>query len=90
VARGTSTLARVPGRQPRRPGVREFGAATPAFADLNPAGPALGAGDRNHGGPAQAADAQRLSMLAQLGQLHRQGVLTDAEFAAQKAQFLSE
>jgi hypothetical protein len=56
--------------------------------DLNPGD--LNPGDLNPGGPARAADAQRLSMLAQLGQLHRQGVLTDAEFAAQKAQILSE
>ena len=35
-----------------------------------------------------ATETERLSQLAQLGQLHRQGVLTDAEFAAQKAQIL--
>jgi hypothetical protein len=42
------------------------------------------------GGPGSgpATEAQRLAMLAQLGQLHSQGVLTDAEFAAQKAQIL--
>ena len=37
-----------------------------------------------------ADEAQRLGMLSQLSQLHRQGVLTDGEFAAQKAQILSE
>ena len=37
-----------------------------------------------------AAETERLSQLAQLGQLHRQGVLTDAEFAAQKAQILGQ
>jgi Short C-terminal domain len=35
-------------------------------------------------------ETQRIGMLAQLGQLHRQGVLTDDEFAAQKAQVLGE
>jgi hypothetical protein len=72
------------------PAAQEFRAATPGFADVSPAGPARGFADLSPGGPAQAADAQRLSMLALLGQLHRQGVLTDAEFAAQKAQILSE
>lgn len=37
-----------------------------------------------------SADTQRLAALAQLGQLHRQGVLTDAEFVAQKARILGE
>jgi hypothetical protein len=74
-------------------GAAPFGGAGPAgqapFADLGPAGQAP-FGGQNPAGPARGADAQRLSMLAQLGQLHRQGVLTDAEFAAQKAQILSE
>ena len=40
-------------------------------------------------GSQQAAlETERLAQLAQLGQLHRQGVLTDAEFAAQKAEIL--
>jgi hypothetical protein len=33
-----------------------------------------------------ASDAQRIGLLTQLGQLHSQGILTDSEFAAQKAQ----
>jgi len=37
-----------------------------------------------------ADDAQRIGLLTQLGQLHRQGILTDSEFAAQKAQLLGE
>jgi hypothetical protein len=37
-----------------------------------------------------ASDAQRIGLLTQLGQLHRQGILTDSEFAAQKAQLLDE
>jgi Short C-terminal domain len=42
--------------------------------------------------PGQSArsEAERLSMLTQLSQLHRQGDLTDAEFAQQKAQILGE
>jgi hypothetical protein len=39
---------------------------------------------------APSAEAQRLAALTQLGQLHRQGVLTDAEFAAEKARILAE
>jgi Short C-terminal domain len=35
-----------------------------------------------------SSETERLNQLAQLGQLHQQGVLTDAEFAAQKAQIL--
>jgi hypothetical protein len=36
------------------------------------------------------AEAQRIGQLAQLGQLHRQGVLTDSEFEAQKAEVLGQ
>jgi hypothetical protein len=79
VRKGSRKDASIPRPAPAySPAAQEFRAGAPAFGGLNPAG------------PAQAADAQRLSMLAQLGQLHRQGVLTDAEFAAQKAQILSE
>ena len=35
-------------------------------------------------------ESQRLAALARLGQLHSQGVLTDAEFAAEKARILAE
>jgi hypothetical protein len=51
------------------------------------------AGSRTYGSARQgwtADEAQRIGMLAQLGQLHRQGVLTDDEFTAQKAQLLAE
>jgi hypothetical protein len=41
-------------------------------------------------GLSSSADIQRMAALAQLGQLRSQGVLTDAEFAAQKARILSE
>jgi hypothetical protein len=35
-------------------------------------------------------ESQRVAALAQLGRLHSQGVLTDAEFAAEKARILAE
>jgi hypothetical protein len=41
-------------------------------------------------GQSSNGEAQKLSMLTRLGHLHSQGVLTDAEFAAQKAQILGE
>jgi len=42
------------------------------------------------GGPlGPQSESDRLSLLAQLGHLHSAGVLTDAEFAAQKARILS-
>jgi hypothetical protein len=44
------------------------------------------ADDRN-GSPSEG---ERLRMLAQLGRLHSEGVLTDAEFEAQKARILAE
>jgi hypothetical protein len=39
---------------------------------------------------APSRDNQRIAALAQLGQLRNQGILTDAEFAAQKARILAE
>ena len=57
-----------------------FPASTASFtATMEPAG---------QGQPGSEAD--RLNMLTQLGRLHSQGVLTDAEFAAQKAQILGD
>ena len=38
----------------------------------------------------QAGEAQRISLLDQLGRLHSQGILTDSEFTAEKAQILGE
>jgi hypothetical protein len=38
--------------------------------------------------PAADATSDRLEMLKQLGQLHADGTLTDAEFAAEKAKIL--
>lgn len=69
-------------RTPRPAGVRAT--ADPGFAASGPA-----AGDRRPPGQT-AAEAQRIAMLAQLGQLHSQGILTDSEFAAEKAQILGE
>jgi hypothetical protein len=67
--------------------VQDFSRSTVSFT----AGPA----EAFTGPPAEAftggtSETERLSQLAQLGQLHRQGVLTDAEFAAQKAQILGQ
>jgi Short C-terminal domain len=36
------------------------------------------------------SNADRLRQLAELGELHRDGVLTDAEFAAEKARILDQ
>lgn len=40
--------------------------------------------------PAGSTPQSRLDRLAQLGELHKEGVLTDAEFAEEKARILSE
>ena len=66
----------------------------PARARRRSASPA-GVRDYRDAGPAwqtisPSPDNQRLAALAQLGQLRNQGVLTDAEFAAQKARILAE
>ena len=57
----------------------DFPVSAASFTTMNPAG---------QGQPGSEAD--RLNMLTQLGRLHSQGVLTDAEFAQQKAQILSD
>jgi len=38
--------------------------------------------------PAPAAEADPMAQLKELGELHAQGILTDEEFAAQKAKIL--
>jgi putative oligomerization/nucleic acid binding protein len=70
-------------------------------AGFSPAGSFAPAGGFSSGGDFSASggfssgagrtqsEQERLKLLAQLGQLHNQGVLSDAEFAAQKAQILS-
>ena len=39
--------------------------------------------------PAPAPEADRMDQLKQLGELHAQGILTDEEFAAEKAKILN-
>jgi len=76
VVAGTATAVsnRVSRRQANRWSQQEAPAAEPA-----PAAPA----------PAPAAPApDPIEQLRQLGELHQQGVLTDEEFAAQKAKLL--
>jgi hypothetical protein len=60
------------------------GAVTPGFQASAVDFADSGAAGQSH------SEAERLELLSQLGQLHHQGVLTDAEFAAQKAQILGE
>ena len=71
----TSVSNRVSRRQARRWGAEDPGYADPGYAEPAPAAPA-----------APAADP--IAQLKQLGELHAQGVLTDDEFAAQKAKLL--
>ena len=74
----TSVSNRVSRRQARRWGAEDPGYADPGYAEPAPAAPAAP--------PAPAADP--IAQLKQLGELHAQGVLTDEEFAAQKAKLL--
>ena len=55
-----------------------------------PAGAAAFGTSWNPAAGQTADEAQLVGLLTQLGQLHRQGILTDSEFAAQKAQLLDE
>jgi hypothetical protein len=71
----TSVSNRVSRRQARRWAAEDPGYADPGYAEPAPAAPA-----------APAADP--IAQLKQLGELHAQGVLTDDEFAAQKAKLL--
>jgi hypothetical protein len=68
-----------------RPGGASRGARTIAASPVGIGYAASGA-VRNIPTP----DSQRLNALAKLGQLHEQGVLTDAEFQSQKVRILSE
>jgi hypothetical protein len=72
----TSVSNRVSRRQARRWAAEE----DPGYAEPAPAAPAPAA-------PAAPA-ADPIAQLKQLGELHAQGVLTDDEFAAQKAKLL--
>ena len=62
----------------------------PATAPVVPAAVAAFTTSWNPAASQTASDAQRIGLLTQLGQLHRQGILTDSEFAAQKAELLGE
>ena len=64
--------------------------SVPGQAPAVPAGVAAFTTSWNPAASQTASDAQRIGLLTQLGQLHRQGTLTDSEFAAQKAQLLGE
>jgi Short C-terminal domain len=75
VVAGTATA--VSNRVSRRQGQR-WAAQEAAYYEPQPAAP-----------PAPAAPApDPIAQLRQLGELHQQGVLTDEEFAAQKAKLL--
>ena len=77
----TSVSNRVSRRQARRWGAEDPGYADPGYAEPAPAAPPAP--------PAPAAPAaDPIAQLKQLGELHAQGVLTDDEFAAQKAKLL--
>jgi hypothetical protein len=80
VASGTATA--VSNRVSRRQAERwaEQGQASPAYLGGTAQAPAPAA-------PAPAG-ADPIEQLKELGQLHQQGVLTDEEFAAQKAKIL--
>jgi Short C-terminal domain len=77
VVAGTATAVsnRVSRRQATRWGQQDaaaYGEPEPAYAEPPPAAPA----------------ADPIEQLKELGQLHAQGILTDEEFAAQKAKLL--
>ena len=81
VVAGTATAVsnRVSRRQANRWAQQEgqaYGQPDPGYAEPPP----------GYGQPAPAADP--IEQLKELGQLHAQGILTDEEFAAQKAKLL--
>jgi hypothetical protein len=75
VIAGTATS--VSNRVSRRQAQRWAAEEDPGYAEPAPAAPA-----------AAAPAADPIAQLKQLGELHAQGVLTDDEFAAQKAKLL--
>jgi hypothetical protein len=78
VVAGTATA--VSNRVSRRQANRWAGQGAPAYLEqAPPEAPAA---------PAAAPAPDPIEQLKQLGQLHEQGVLTDQEFAAQKAKIL--
>lgn len=75
VVAGTATA--VSNRVSRRQAERWAAQDAPAYQEQAPPPP-----------PQAAAAPDPIEQLKQLGELHKQGVLTDAEFAAQKAKLL--
>ena len=80
VVAGTATAVsnRVSRRQADRwsqQDAQAYGQPDPGYAEPPPAAPA-------------APEADPIEQLKELGQLHAQGILTDEEFAAQKAKLL--
>ncbi|HEY1357380.1 MAG TPA: SHOCT domain-containing protein [Thermoleophilaceae bacterium] len=82
VASGTATA--VSNRVSRRQADRwaQQGQGAPAYLAETPQGPPQEAP------PPPAAAPDPIAQLKELGELHQQGVLTDEEFAAQKAKIL--
>lgn len=76
VVAGTATA--VSNRVSRRQADRWAAQEQPAYEQAPPSA-----------APAAATAADPIEQLAKLGELHRQGVLTDEEFAAQKAKLLA-
>jgi hypothetical protein len=64
--------------------------APPATSELSPEVAALIQRSAAASAPAPPPAVDPLERLSKLGELHAQGVLTDAEFAAQKAKILAE
>jgi hypothetical protein len=87
VIAGTATAVsgRVQRRQARRFGAEDVATAAPAAEEAAQEQPAAVPAPR-----AASSAADTLSELKSLGELKAQGVLTDDEFAAQKAKILSE
>jgi hypothetical protein len=83
VVAGTATA--VSNRVSRRQADRwaNQGQGAPAYMAETPAAPAY-----QEPPPAAAPAADPIEQLKELGKLHQQGVLTDEEFAAQKAKLL--
>jgi hypothetical protein len=80
IASGTATA--VSNRVSRRQSERWAGQGAPAYM-------AQSGGEPAEGPPPEAAAPDPIAQLKELGQLHEQGVLTDEEFAGQKAKLLA-
>jgi Short C-terminal domain len=80
IASGTATA--VSNRVSRRQSERWAGQGAPAYMAQTGGEPAAAPP------PAAAQPPDPIEQLKELGQLHQQGVLTDEEFAAQKAKLL--